>query len=135
MVLRFSAQNCTPPAAPSGPYHLVAGVRVDQVAVQIPGHRRELRTRRGQASRFLSSQLPISAAKPCRIDTRLPLVALARKAGKVDSVRSNDAFGAALAVEHLGGLGHRAIVHLDGGRAPGAWGIGPHQDRKASSSR
>jgi DNA-binding LacI/PurR family transcriptional regulator len=54
------------------------------------------------------------------VDSHLPVVALARKATKVDSVRSDDAFGAALAVGHLGGLGHRALVHLDGGRAPGA---------------
>src|SRR6185503_18318919 len=37
----------------------------------------------------------------------------------VDSVRSDDALGAALAVDHLAGLGHRSLLYLDGGRAPG----------------
>ncbi|MDV3128230.1 LacI family transcriptional regulator [Mycobacterium sp. 21AC1] len=54
------------------------------------------------------------------LDTRLPVVAVARKARGVDVVRNNDVFGAGLAVEHLAGLGHTAITYLDGGRAPGA---------------
>ena len=54
------------------------------------------------------------------IDERLPAVVLARKAKRVDSVRSDDALGAALAVDHLVSLGHRSLTYLDGGRAPGA---------------
>ena len=38
----------------------------------------------------------------------------------VDTVRAADSEGVGLAVEHLAGLGHRRIVHLDGGRAPAA---------------
>jgi DNA-binding LacI/PurR family transcriptional regulator len=38
----------------------------------------------------------------------------------VDTVRAADSEGVGLAVEHLAGLGHRRIVHLDGGRAPSA---------------
>ena len=73
---------------------------------------------RCEALILIGSELPIRDLVD--VDTRLPVVALARKARKVDSVRSDDAFGAALAVEHLVGLGHRALVYLDGGRAPGA---------------
>jgi DNA-binding LacI/PurR family transcriptional regulator len=54
------------------------------------------------------------------LDNGLPVVALARKVRGVDAVRSDDAFGAALAVDHLAGLGHRSLTYLDGGRAPGA---------------
>lgn len=54
------------------------------------------------------------------IDARLPVVAVARKVRGVDAVRSDDAHGATLAVEHLAGLGHRGLLYLDGGRAPGA---------------
>lgn len=54
------------------------------------------------------------------LDARLPVIAMARKVRGVDAVRSDDASGAALAVDHLAGLGHRAVTYLDGGRAPGA---------------
>ena len=73
---------------------------------------------RCEALILIGSELPIRDLVD--VDSRLPVVALARKAKKVDSVRSDDAFGAALAVDHLRGLGHRALLHLDGGRAPGA---------------
>lgn len=73
---------------------------------------------RCEAIILIGGQLPIRDLVD--IDARLPVVALARRAHEVDSVRSDDAAGAALAVEHLVGLGHRVIVHLDGGRAAGA---------------
>jgi DNA-binding LacI/PurR family transcriptional regulator len=38
----------------------------------------------------------------------------------VDTVNSNDRSGATLAVEHLIGLGHRHICHIDGGNGAGA---------------
>jgi DNA-binding LacI/PurR family transcriptional regulator len=52
----------------------------------------------------------------------MPTVVVARKvtADGVDVVRSDDTDGVRQAVEHLVSLGHKQIVHVDGGRAPGA---------------
>ncbi len=54
--------------------------------------------------------------------TTTPTIVVARKvtATGVDVVRGDDTDGLRQAVEHLVGLGHRRIVHVDGGRAPGA---------------
>lgn len=51
---------------------------------------------------------------------QIPLVVLARRVRGVDAVRSDDVAGAILGTDHLLELGHRRIVYLDGGRAPGA---------------
>lgn len=42
------------------------------------------------------------------------------KSTKVDTVNNDDHAGATLVVEHLIGLGHRRIVHIDGGNGAGA---------------
>ncbi|HKT58872.1 MAG TPA: LacI family DNA-binding transcriptional regulator [Gemmatimonadales bacterium] len=52
------------------------------------------------------------------------LVSRTVSASRVDCVTNDDGAGAALAVEHLVGLGHRRIAHIDGGRGAGA------QDRR-----
>jgi len=53
---------------------------------------------------------------------QIPLVAIARRetGDGVDVVRIADERGARLAVDHLVSLGHRAIVHVDGGKQPGS---------------
>lgn len=52
----------------------------------------------------------------------VPTVLLARdtSSNAVDSIANDDFQGAQLAVDHLAGLAHRRIVHIDGGRGSGA---------------
>ncbi|MCW2809307.1 MAG: transcriptional regulator, LacI family protein [Marmoricola sp.] len=53
---------------------------------------------------------------------RLPTVSVLRqlRVPSVDVVRTDEAAGLEELVDHLHGLGHERIVHLDGGNAPGA---------------
>ncbi|CAN5286377.1 LacI family DNA-binding transcriptional regulator [soil metagenome] len=73
---------------------------------------------RCEALVLIGSELPVRELSD--LDDNLPVVVMARKVRGVDAVRSDDVFGAELAVSHLAGLGHSAITFLDGGRAPGA---------------
>jgi DNA-binding LacI/PurR family transcriptional regulator len=57
------------------------------------------------------------AAQLGALGRQLPVVVIGRRVpgGGVDVVRSADADGVGQAVDHLAGLGHHAIVHVDGG--------------------
>ena len=52
----------------------------------------------------------------------IPIVVVARpmRAPQIDSIMDDERLGARLVVEHLAGLGHRRILHIDGGRGAGA---------------
>ena len=67
---------------------------------------------------LLGSQLP--KARLRELARELPLVLVGRRVDldDVDVVRSADHRGQALVVAHLAGLGHRDIVHVDGGHHP-----------------
>ena len=64
---------------------------------------------------------PEMSARQLRdLAARVPVVVVARRVRDVDVVRSDDVAGAVLGMDHLVGLGHRRVLYLDGGRAPGA---------------
>ena len=69
---------------------------------------------------LVSPRLPLREV--LSIGRSIPTVAVGRplKDTHVDSVTNDDVAGAKLAVRHLTGLGHRRIVHVDGGRGAGA---------------
>ena len=73
---------------------------------------------RCEALVLIGSGLPVRELT--EIGQGIPVIVLARKVRGVDTVRSDDAYGATLAVTHLAELGHRNVTHLSGGRAPGA---------------
>jgi DNA-binding LacI/PurR family transcriptional regulator len=75
---------------------------------------------RCEALILLGPQAPTSSL--AELTTRLPVVVVARAARHraLDVVRTADHEGLRQAVDHLVGLGHRRIVHIDGGHAPGA---------------
>ncbi|MER5225247.1 LacI family DNA-binding transcriptional regulator [Streptomyces flaveus] len=94
----------------------VAASRSEQEAVET------LLADRCEALILLSPHAP--AARLAEFAAQLPVVSVARRlrplAEGVDVVRAADDEGARQAVDHLVALGHRDIVHIDGGRAPGA---------------
>jgi len=64
----------------------------------------------------------LPAARILAAAAAVPLVLVARnsRSSAVDSVANDDCAGARMAVEHLIGLGHRRIAHVDGGDGAGA---------------
>lgn len=69
--------------------------------------------------------------------TSLPVVLVGRRMvhmhGTIDTVRTDDDAGMRLAVEHLAGLGHTSIVHVDGG--PGIKASDRRRGYRASMTR
>jgi DNA-binding LacI/PurR family transcriptional regulator len=64
----------------------------------------------------------IPSAEISRLAESVPVVLVGRtvRDGRVDCVANHEAEGAAIAVGHLVGLGHRRIAHVDGGSGAGA---------------
>jgi DNA-binding LacI/PurR family transcriptional regulator len=75
---------------------------------------------RCEALILLGPQTPTAAL--VQLHARMPVIAVARaiRGGVLDVVRTDDREGLRLAVDHLVGLGHTRIAHVDGGRLPGS---------------
>jgi DNA-binding LacI/PurR family transcriptional regulator len=67
---------------------------------------------------LIGPSLPSRAIRA--LAARIPVVVVGGQTSGVDSVAVDDRQGTRLAVEHLIGLGHERIAHLDGGNGPGA---------------
>jgi DNA-binding LacI/PurR family transcriptional regulator len=69
---------------------------------------------------LIGPRLPASAIVAA--GTWIPVVVVARpmRARQVDSIMDDERLGARLVVEHLASLGHRRILHIDGGHGAGA---------------
>ncbi|MFI6168082.1 LacI family DNA-binding transcriptional regulator [Nocardia sp. NPDC051052] len=66
---------------------------------------------------LLSPILPAGAIRDAAQQAPLVLVSRSSSLADVDTVNDDGEVGAGLAVDHLASLGHRRIVHLDGGTA------------------
>jgi DNA-binding LacI/PurR family transcriptional regulator len=69
---------------------------------------------------LLSPVVPASAIQTAARQCPVVLVSRTTRSATVDTVNDDGEAGSALAVDHLAGLGHRRIAHLDGGSAAGA---------------
>jgi DNA-binding LacI/PurR family transcriptional regulator len=69
---------------------------------------------------LLSPVVPASAIQTAARQCPVVLVSRTTRSATVDTVNDDGEAGSALAVDHLVGLGHRRIAHLDGGSAAGA---------------
>ena len=69
---------------------------------------------------LVGSRLPRAAIEAAA--RTVPLVAVGRRlrSSVVDTINNHEQAGARLAVDHLAGLGHERIVHIDGGRGAGS---------------
>jgi DNA-binding LacI/PurR family transcriptional regulator len=107
-----------------GVYVAAEELGYDVVLSGVTPHRDEPRALRTLIDDRCEGLVLIGPEMPARqlgdLAAKVPVVVVARRVRGVDAVRSDDVAGAALGMEHLVGLGHRRILYLDGGRAPGA---------------
>jgi DNA-binding LacI/PurR family transcriptional regulator len=107
-----------------GVYVAAEELGYDVVLSGVTPHRDEPRALRTLIDDRCEGLVLIGPEMPARqlgdLAAKVPVLVVARRVRGVDAVRSDDVAGAALGMEHLVGLGHRRILYLDGGRAPGA---------------
>jgi DNA-binding LacI/PurR family transcriptional regulator len=107
-----------------GVYVAAESLGYDVVLSAVTPHRDEPRAVRTLVDDRCEGLVLIGSRLPARALTdlvsRIPAVVVTRRVRGVDAVRSDDAAGAAMGVEHLITLGHREILYLDGAGAPGA---------------
>ncbi|WP_240917021.1 LacI family DNA-binding transcriptional regulator [Nocardioides sp. HDW12B] len=75
---------------------------------------------RCEALVLLGPTLSVAALEDLAAAVPVVVVARAVRSSAVDVVRTDDVAGARMATDHLLDLGHTAVAHVDGGRAPGA---------------
>jgi DNA-binding LacI/PurR family transcriptional regulator len=68
---------------------------------------------------LVSPSIPVSQVEAAAGDVPLVVVCRSLRSQVVDTVTNDERVGADLAVAHLVELGHRHIVHIDGGRGAG----------------
>lgn len=99
------------------------------LSANLPDHPEEgfieaLLSHRCGALILLGAQSPVDYLQS--LSRRAPVVVVGRRlpaefiGGGLSTVRTDDAVGIRLAVDYLADLGHRDIIHVDGGIAPGA---------------
>jgi DNA-binding LacI/PurR family transcriptional regulator len=107
-----------------GVYVSADALGYDVVLSAVTPHRDELRAVRTLTDDRCEGLILIGprmrAGRLSDLASGMPVVVMARRVRGADAVRSDDVAGAAAGVEHLLGLGHRRILYLDGGGAPGA---------------
>lgn len=107
-------------------YRVAAELEYDMVISAVAPTRSEIVAaetvvrERCEAAILLGTRLPDDQL--ASLSRRVPVVVVARDAtvDGVGYVCNDDTAGVGLAVEHLAALGHRMIVQVDGGSAPGA---------------
>ncbi|UXA11775.1 LacI family transcriptional regulator [Mycobacterium sp. SMC-8] len=107
-----------------GVYVAAEALGYDVVLSAVTPHRDERRALRTLVDDRCEGLLLVGPQLPTRaldeLAAQLPVVVMARRVRSVDAVRSDDVAGAEAGTAHLLGLGHRRILYLDGGTAPGA---------------
>jgi DNA-binding LacI/PurR family transcriptional regulator len=66
------------------------------------------------------ARVPAPVIERAAASTPIVVVSRPMQSAAIDTINNDDRLGATLAIEHLIGLGHRHIWHIDGGRGAGA---------------